>query len=404
MPAIIPVHPDCNPYPLPQNVSWRAQEIFFVACEPWPLLLPLYERERGCCDGSASNLRVSALQNVFAPQKYGFQPHILRNAQRYKSIQLAMPFSKVRPSFGISKNRPLRRQLIKVMCNFLGRRWSHTHAWAPYLRLTRNDSGSLSSIVYRGHTVAPLSPSSILAKGTTSRKIYIVGSGPSVAENDLTQLEPQSCLLLNGAIAEIGSAIEKPLAIAVEDERFVWRHFAMLTEKVPPGTICLLSVAVIRAICEQNPAWLGQMQVVLIDDIRKPYGAPRPLSGDLKSRVGVSMNTAGSAGISRDPDRGVFQGGSVAISAFQFAIYAQPKLIGLVGVDISNADRPRFYERSGKTAPSGLRSASDRILDHLKLAIEDCNARCIRLHNYSRQSILLECGLPYNSRLRKGFS
>jgi len=307
----------------------------------------------------------------------------------------------LKSSFGIGKKRPLRRQLIKIMSNFLGRRWSHTHAWAPYLRLTRNDSGSFSSIVYRGQSVTLLSPSTILAESTPSRSIYIVGSGPSVAENDLTQLEPQSCLLLNGAIVEIGSAIAKPLAVAVEDERFVWRHFGLMTEKVPPGTICLLSVAVIRAVCELNPAWLGQMQVVLIDDIRKPYGAPRQFISDLKSRVGISMNTAGSAGISRDPDRGVFQGGSIAISTFQFAIYAQPKLIGLVGVDISNADKPRFYERSGEAAPSGLEFASDRIRDHLKLAIEDCRARGIHLHNYSRQSILLECGLPYNSRLGK---
>lgn len=298
----------------------------------------------------------------------------------------------------ISSQRPLRRRAIKLATALLGPDWAHAHAWLPYLKLEKIQN--CTNIVYRNRPVTQLSSPGIFA-AAAGPQIYIVGSGPSVGQSDLTLLEPHSCLLLNGAIDEIGRQIKTPLAVVIEDERFVWRHFAMLQERIHPNTICFFSVGVIRALCERDPVWLASMRIILLDDIRKPYRlARRPLK-KLRRDPDAIVNASGTAGFSGNPERGVFQGGTVAISAFQLAAYARPELIGLVGIDILNADQPRFYEQEGRSAPSGLKRAQKRIADHLRLAIEICTKRGIKVENYSRESILVHCGLPYNARLAR---
>ncbi len=56
------------------------------------------------------------------------------------------------------------------------------------------------------------------------------------------------------------------------------------------------------------------------------------------------------------------------MSALQFALYCSPKTIGFLGIDISNAGEPRFYETSDETAFSGIARAEDRILEYFALA------------------------------------
>lgn len=224
--------------------------------------------------------------------------------------------------------------------------------------------------------------------------IVIVGSGPSVKVADIAALPERSAILLNGAISLIGQGIEAPLAVAIEDERFVWRHFDMMRERMTARNVpCLMSPGVIRAICEQDARFLESRPLILIDDIRKPYGAPRRSAADLANFDFVTLE--GEAGFSSDPDRGVFQGGSVAISALQFALSTGAKEIGFIGVDIANADGPRFYESAGNTAYSGIAGAERRILDHIALAARIAEGRGVQIINHSRVSALRSIGLSY---------
>lgn len=231
--------------------------------------------------------------------------------------------------------------------------------------------------------------------------IYIVGSGPSIKDNDMAAIPPGSAVLLNGAINLLGKEIARPLAVAIEDERFVWRHFPTMREKVPDGTTCLLSVGVIRAICEIDATWLVHKKVILIDDIRKPYRGRRRKRAALEALEFVSLSDDGESGFSHDPARGVFQGGSVAISALQFAVFCDPRRIGFFGFDISNSHAPRFYESLGETAKSGVARAKGRILSHVSVAADVCRAKGIELLNFSELSALREVGLAYDPRYAK---
>ena len=246
---------------------------------------------------------------------------------------------------------------------------------------------------FRGGIEFPLRNIRSLSERAGER-IVIIGSGPSVRDADLSSLPDRSALLLNGAISLIGTQIPEPLAVAIEDERFVWRHFSLMRERlVRREAPLLLSPGVIRAICELDRAFLRDRPIILIDDIRKPYGLPRRDKTELESFDFVVLE--GEAGFSSDPDRGVFQGGSVAISALQFALATGAREIGFLGVDIANANAPRFYEKEGNVAYSGIAGAEARILAHIALALDVAEARGVRFSNHSTVSALGSIGLDY---------
>ncbi len=300
---------------------------------------------------------------------------------------------------GSRSKPPLWRKAVKLLVRLVrGAPFAHAYAWTPGLSLVKPAGGDdLGEIVYRGRRVGTLLHPEVLAKGA-GEEIFVIGSGPSVKETRVGDTGPSTAILLNGAMSLIGKEIGTPLAVAVEDERFVWRHFDLMRAKIDAGTLCLFSVGVIRAICELDRSWLADRRIILIDDIRKPYRARRRGATELAGIASATVSDDGLAGFSNDPSFGVFQGGSVAISAIQFAAYCRPRTIGLFGIDISNADRPRFYEKAGDTAKSGIAGAEERIVRHILLAREVCLRRGTEVANYSPVSVLRGTDVGYDPR------
>lgn len=293
----------------------------------------------------------------------------------------------------LASDRPFRRQAIKLLTQlFFGRRRAHYHAWLPSLRIEGRTNGAPGAIVYRRQKVVDLAGIGVLARRAGSR-VLIIGSGPSVQDLSPRALQPREALLLNGAISLIGEGLVEPLAVAIEDERFVWRHHEMVSRLVPRDVPLLLSPGAIRALCDVDAAFLPGRQVILIDDVRKPYGRPRRDEAELNGLEYATLRDG--AGFSSAPEKGVFQGGSVVVSALQFALGTGARELAFIGVDISNANSPRFYEEQGSVAFSGVAGAERRILDHIALARDEAGLRGIRLINHSPTSALRSIGLDY---------
>jgi len=295
----------------------------------------------------------------------------------------------------LKSDRPFRRSAVKLLSQFLlGSGRAHYHSWLPSLSISGRAVGSPGVLQFRGKRAGQLLDADSLAARCGDR-VVIIGSGPSVKGQDLRRLPPHSALLLNGAISLAGDQITEPLAVVMEDERFVWRHADMIRKHMTAGTLCLLSPGVIRALSELDSGWLSGRSVILIDDIRKPYGHPRRKAAELRALEFATLSPDGAAGFSADPDKGVFQGGSVAISALQFALGTNAREIGFLGVDISNANTPRFYESDGDVAFSGIAGAEARILAHIALARDFAATKGVELINHSPVSALRSIGLDY---------
>lgn len=299
-----------------------------------------------------------------------------------------------------SSDRPWYRHVVRTGIRLLlGSKKAHYQDWLPGLSLPSDGgTGPSARLCYKGRMVAGFQSVETLRQ-LASDAVYIVGSGPSIRRMDMTLLPARTAILLNGSIRLIGNQVAEPLAVAIEDERFIYRHFDGIMRQILPWTTCLFSVSVLRAICEQNPDWLADKKIILIDNILKPYGAPRLSIDEVAGRDYVILNEERTAGISLQPDVGVFQAGSVAVSALQFALASDVKMIGFVGIDISNATEPRFYEKSGRVAFSGVAAAENRILDHMRIALIVAWSKNIQFLNFSPVSALAKLDLKYDPRL-----
>lgn len=301
----------------------------------------------------------------------------------------------------MSTRLPWRRTVIKLGANLFGKRYRHYHGWWPYLRVGQVPGKAIRTIFYRNCPVVDLSSVASLLN-RTGKEITIVGSGPSIKLIEVASLPEHSAILLNGAISLIPDSIAYPLAVAMEDERFVWKHAALLRDHLPPETPLLLSVPVIRALCDIDPTFLRDRQVLLIDDLRKPYGRPRRSPAEIASLPFAVISSDGRYGFSNDPDAGVFMGHSVAVSATQFAVACNPATVGFAGIDLSNDSQPRFYEHTGERAPSGLSGSLDIILGHIAIARDCACERGIIFRNYSHCSALSQIDIIYDPRLATG--
>ncbi|TRW95936.1 glycosyl transferase [Paracoccus sp. M683] len=280
-------------------------------------------------------------------------------------------------------DRPVSRKLVRLGFQLLGRDLAHRQDLWPGLAVDR-PSGQ---VIWRGQPLLQLAaPAAIIPDQLPL--IAVVGSGPSLKAQRIERLGPGSAILCNGA-ASLASRI-RPLAVAVEDERFVFRHHAMLAA-LPRDVPLLLSAAAIRAWAERDAAPLKNRQVALIDNLEKPVGGRRRALSDPALRDVVIRQRDGAFSIR--PDLGVVITGTVAFSGLQFALAARPDRILLAGIDLTNDSQPRFYEGADQ-APSGLSAGLDRILGGFALARQNAEKRGIALHCASPVSALLKVGIP----------
>jgi len=212
---------------------------------------------------------------------------------------------------------------------------------------------------------------------------------------DLSRVAPNRAILLNGAIKLIPD-LGGVFAVVIEDERFVWRHHSEFANFRPNDTIFLLSPAVIRTLLSLDSNWCQDRTIVLLDNLKKPYGQPRRslLDPDIADLLVLGNDAA----LSTNPEFGVVPVGTVAFSALQFALAAGVSRIGLAGIDLSNAHMPRFYE-NGDTAKSGILRAQQKILAHFALADEHAKKLGVDIVCHSPVSALRDIGIVYQQTI-----
>lgn len=295
-------------------------------------------------------------------------------------------------------NRPLRRYLARL-ASWLryGPAGAHAEEWWPNLAL-KLASADTGSIRYRGRVVAPLLP---YPQPGGFDEIVIVGSGPSLADQDRSKIPIEKALLLNGAIHLLAAGGRRPLGLVIEDERFVWRHAATIAALVPSGTDCYFSTSVLLALCETIPDWLAGQKVRHLDFLHRPYAKPKPDAEGLERLDFLRWSADRSAAISLLPQSGLMPGGSVAVTAAQIALFLAPARIGLAGIDLTRTTQPRFYETAGDRAMSRIEAAAERVLAALSVIKDECTKRKITIENYSPMSRLADIGLAYAGRLER---
>lgn len=252
----------------------------------------------------------------------------------------------------------------------------HFRRVSPHLAFERED-GVVRRVWLRGEPWLDLAS---LDTWQAPHTLAIVGSGPSIRDMDLARLPEDSTMLLNGTISLMPKV--RPFCIVIEDRRFVDRHWQMLRPALASGARLIASAEVLSAIAERDTAAV-EGDVILNDSLTKPVDGPRRDRG---------ANRVAPPDFTDRPERGTIRGGSVAVTAFQWAAALGPARIAFAGVELWNADAPRFYERQDM-AKSGIVRAQDRILRHIEAGVRLAHSRGIKIVNLSPGSALETIGI-----------
>lgn len=214
--------------------------------------------------------------------------------------------------------------------------------------------------------------------------VYIIGSGPSIREQDIGKLKSKNTILLNGAINLIESSGIDPIMIVVTDSSFIRNRFEII-KAVPPNISLALQFSVVREILLRIPDFFESRSLFLLRE-REERISIEPVENRRFLETFSEIETFG-----------VLHSGTVMSAAIQIAAYLKFSKIFLLGFDIGNANLPRFYETDNNKVRCGLLNDYEKeILPFMRLTKEYFD-KCKNQHiwNCSPSTLLPYEIIPY---------
>ncbi len=279
--------------------------------------------------------------------------------------------------------------------------WHMLEVW-PELRLERQAEAGQWRGWYQGQFIGVSSDMNAWKNiWQDDKPCFLVGTGPSMRQQNLHRLSDGRSILLNGALSLIETHGIRPAAVVIVDYRFV-RDRGQWLALIPPGTPCFFTPAVLRAVCQRSMSFLACRPWHVLDNALRPYGHPRRSWQNLGSEFVLDDPHNPQAAFSLDLVSGFVDARTVMYAACQLAVYAGAQNINLVGFDIANARQPRFNETVRNRLGSRLDKAYDgRILPAMRLFSRICRKRGIRCWNHSPVSCLPAEVIPRSHWLNK---
>ncbi|MCH8533334.1 MAG: hypothetical protein LAT65_21050 [Saccharospirillum sp.] len=267
----------------------------------------------------------------------------------------------------------------------------HIARTLPYLNMIPN--GDVWRIHWQGQFITETHSWSEWCESAPS-KLYIVGSGPSVRKQCLTPLADAACVLLNGAVTLCRDGVVKqPYAVMIEDARFVQEKGELL-RCLPQGTrLCLVGSAV-QALGAMDPTLFEHFNLYFLDGFETPYGKPKRTLEEVPQ---ADYRIDGEARLSLNLQQGHFGCGTVMYAGVQLGFHLRVKRMLLVGFDMKNFSRPRFYETHEDASWCGLEKAlHSRTLPAFILAADTAHQMGMTIENCSHCSAVPHSILPFN--------
>lgn len=256
----------------------------------------------------------------------------------------------------------------------------YSHSVYPYIKTQEKDSGVFD--VFFKNEYLFTSKSFDLLKGNYEN-IFIVGSGPSVSKQNTDKLKNKNVIFLNGSIL---TALEKsiiPMAYIIIDANFILNRMDIIN-KIQKGTNIILSPSAIKALAFFSPQTLTENNIFILSYITEP--------AKHKTYFEFSSN----------PQKGFADGGTVMSIGIQLAYFCKAETTYLVGLDISNANQPRFYETVKNKQKCGLlKDYQQKILPFMKQAALMFKEKGMALYNCSPISKLPYDIIPYSDYMSK---
>lgn len=276
----------------------------------------------------------------------------------------------------------------------LGQQFKHQYNCHTDFDLVRNET--TCTVFWKKQPLATIPFAHTLSK-TMHGPCWIVASGPSLAEIDLTRIAQYPTISLNCAIKKFLDAGLKPTHSIIVDHRVFERQWSCVVDSVNSGANCFFSFEGLSIIAERAPELLQQGNIYLIESATRKYGIARVgIKQSLKqfqqdadiSLAPDLLPYCRAIGFSHNLKKGVFAGKTVATWAVQLAFGLGYKSIYILGMDLGGTGKTHFYADKNNPSPDFLRYYEPHIRGCFELARQASEKTGVKLYNLSQQSAL----------------
>lgn len=246
----------------------------------------------------------------------------------------------------------------------LPRPYKHlTHA-GPRFHLSGNNPDLNRSILWDGKVLGRTQSLAAVEGKCQDQSCFILGTGPSIKELDLTRLRGQAVIGVNGAIQVMQTHGLSPSHYTVTDIDFFQNRFEMIREVILSGADCFFSFGGFRVIAETDPSLLESPNLYLSEVVNRPYGQPRRTQANFLSWARNEPNLVlptpprdddSRVGWSRDLRLGVFCSRTILYRALQTAAFLGYKRLYVLGMDLNyQGPQARAYDEGTQARPTKI--------------------------------------------------
>ncbi len=284
--------------------------------------------------------------------------------------------------------------LLKRLTKGLRRRvWESWYPQKPWHmrhydeRFAIHPSPDATRVYWFGQHVADSLPARGLQR--SSATLAIVASGPTLLQTPAAAWTGRDVACVNGSILWAKERGVRPRLYVVTDPGFVRRRLDLIRLAAElSGAVCL-SHRCLFEVLNQDPELFADRKLFMVANINQPYGRPvythQEMAANPLVRVDpLRMFEDRYIGISRDPDFGIFAGGTVVIGAAQVALGLGYRDLQFLGLDMTNGGTPARFYKEAKPEPSFIdRNFEKLILPSFELLRTVCDEVGAKVSNWS---------------------
>jgi len=269
--------------------------------------------------------------------------------------------AKVSPSLLTRSLWPL-PQSSKIVSKSLraiyGKQFKHMIRLGSAFQLKPTNHAQIWEIFWKGRKLGETHP---FPSSIPDKDVFLIATGPSLKELDLSPLRDQITFGVNGAIAVTQPLKITPDFFACFDYKFFRDRMQLVQSTVESGAHCFFSAHGLSQVCQKAPELLIKGKISLLETVNQYYGLPSLSSLELKQACDhtpslvISPNNP-KVGWSHDISLGVFNGKTISYVACQIANSLKARNVYILGMDLgSSPNQPiRAYESGPKATSSSL--------------------------------------------------
>ncbi|KFX13625.1 sugar glycosyltransferase [Pectobacterium atrosepticum] len=249
------------------------------------------------------------------------------------------------------------------------KKYHHNRKRWPYVKIKRNKGHEIIEFSYKEKKIPLLEIDKI--RGKQKGSILLIATGPSINEIELNKELKIPVIGVNGSYY-LNSKIDFSFYV-VTDIHFPDHRPNIIKEIIEDKNIILFTtIDIIIKIIDKYSEESLNCSVSIIEDLNERIYEPKLNFNDLclfyKNKSYFHPDKTNKIGFSSDIKDGIFPGKTVVYWTLQIISHLGFEKIYIIGMDMNNFDKPRFYEDKNDKIHTQLNNDIDSIITSLKHA------------------------------------